>query len=304
MQVLKEYYLNKWEDFVTLFENYNSEDKKYIFRGHSNKRIYPNKFEKWDIVSSFNRIQEYDGYSFSNYLYQQFESSLFKDTYSGYQYEKITELTKASLLQKCYFFQHYGIPTCFIDFTFDPLIALYFSLSTISGRNGGSYDGEGNPTFFSNDSDRDFISIYQIDVNVLQDEFNIESINSEMFDLSNIGNYHVGLDLNPTSQGESLIDNFNLLHQKGCFLYYDNEDFKLPFEKFLEFYCLNNNIKLRRPAINVYNINYNSLYKKRPENHPNQVTVFNYLRQHNISGQFLFNDIQGLKYDFNFFHNE
>lgn len=304
MEVVKEHYLEKWEDFTELFKDYNSEKRKYIFRGHSNKSLPNNKFEKWNLISSFNRTQEYGGYSFSDYLYQQFNSDLFKDSYSEYAYEKVKELTKASLLEKCYFFQHYGISTCFIDFTLDPLIALYFALSTISGRNGGAYDGNGNPNFFSNESNKDYISIYQIDVNLLVNTLNIKIIDQEMFDLSNIGNYEVGLDLQPLSHSESLIDNFNLQHQKGCFLYYDNENYGISFEQFLDLQCSLQHIKLLQPIINIYNINYNSLYKKRQQSHPNQMTVFNFLRQRNISGQFLFNDIQGLKYDFNFFHNE
>jgi|SRR6185437_9544889 len=315
MEVIEEKYLEKWEDFTDLFNNYEADSKKYIFRGHSNKVISPNGFQKWSLISSFNRIKGKSGYSFSDYLFQQLQSDFFEITYSNYLYEKIDMLTNASVLQKCYFFQHYGIATCFIDFTFDPLVALYFSLTAIPGRSGGCYDGNGNPKFYSNDQDKDFISIYQIDVQLLQEILNIKPINPDNFGFPNIDEYiisatkfssidsYLGLDLNPL-QGEQSINNFNLKNQKGCFLYYDNEEFNGSFEKFVNLFCLEHNIKLKSSIIKIYNINYNSLFKKRRENHPTHVSVFNFLRHRKITGQFLFDDMQGLKYDFNFFHQD
>ena len=115
---------------------------------------------------------------------------------------------------------------------------------------------------------------------------------------------HIGIDLNPIASLPRIVENYNLEIQKGCFLYYDNKYSQISFERFLELYCQLNRIKIDSPIITIYNINYNSLFNKLHSKQPNHISVFQYLRQRKITGEFLFNDIQGLKYDFNFFHNK
>jgi hypothetical protein len=314
---LIEIYLDSWEDFVEKFKNHDSNKNNHlIFRGHSNHSHYPGKFNRWALISSFNRQQEYSGYSFKNYLVQQLESELFRITYGSYSYKKIKLLTKSSVLHKCYLFQHYGIPTCFIDFTFNPLIALYFALTSIPGRSGGSYDINGNPTFYSNDKDKDFVSIYQIDTRLLQEIMGVKHISSRTFGWKLLDHYtisasksfnyssSIGLDLKPSFGKNGLFKNYNLIRQEGCFLYFDNEESNLPFEKFVDIFCNDHNIKLPSSIITIYNINYNSLFKKMHSRQPNHKSVFKFLKEKQLTGQFLFDDLQGLKYDFNFFHNE
>ena len=317
MEVLKEIYFDRWEDFVEHFKDYKSNNEgKFIFRGHSNESQYLGKFTKWSLISSFNRTQPKFGYSFSDYLIQQFESELFRITYGNYAYKKIRLLTKSSVLRKCYLFQHYGIPTCFIDFTFNPLIALYFSLTNIPGRSGGSYDMDGNPGFYSNDKDKDYVSIYQIDTHLLQQILGVKQISSRTFGWKTLDHYTIsafkklhfpsliGLDLRPTFGRNGLLKNHNLFRQEGCFLYYDNEESGLSFEKFVETYCEDHDISVPSSIITIYNINYNSLFKKMHSRQPNHISVFRFLKEKKLTGQFLFDDLQGLKYDFNFFHNE
>ncbi len=272
MQVIEEIYLKSWEEFVEQFKGFNSEEKKYIFRGQSNAVDKNNRFLKWDMVSSFNRKHfRATDYSFQDYLFQHFDSDLFKMYYGNYNYEKINCLTDISLLEKCYFFQHYGIETCFIDFTFDPLIALYFSLASVPVTSGGKYDLSGNPLFYTEDTNRDFVSIYQIDIPLLTDIVGIKEIKSETFGMPNLDDYeiypttyasmsaYIGIDLNPLPSNKQ---NYNLKKQKGCFLYFDNENLKLSFEKFLELFVLGSNIKPKSSILKIYNINYNSLFKK------------------------------------------
>ncbi|MDE3183620.1 MAG: FRG domain-containing protein [Bacteroidota bacterium] len=314
MEVVKEIYLNTWEEYVELFKNFNSDKKEYIFRGQSNAVDRTKKFQKWELISSFNRNHfKLENYSFHDYLSQHFDSGLFKMYYGKYEYEKIDFLTEISLLEKCYFFQHYGIETCFIDFTFDPLIALYFSLASVQGTSGGKFDLDGNPLFYSEETDRDFVSIYQIDVSNLLSIIGIKEIKPETFSILNLDDYliyptryssmsaNVGLDLEPKS---TKANNYNLAQQKGCFLYYDNEDFQDSFEKFLKLFVLDRDIKLSSSIIKVYNINYNSLFKKMRSRNHSHIPLFRFLREKELTGQYLFNDIQGLKFDFNFFHNQ
>lgn len=314
MEFLEEIYLNTWEEYVELFKNFSSDKREYIFRGQSNAVDKNRKFQKWGLISSFNRNHfKLRNYSFHDYLFQHFDTDLFKMYYGKYKYEKIGSLTEISLLEKCYFFQHYGVETCFIDFTFDPLIALYFSLASVPGASGGQFDLDGNPLFYSEETNRDFVSIYQVDVSQLLSIIGIKEIKSETFSLPNLDDYliyptryasmsaNIGLDLEPQSRKT---DNYNLVKQKGCFLYYDNEDFQDSFEKFLDLFILEHGIKLKSSIIKIYNINYNSLFKKMRSRNPSHIPLFRFLRERELTGQYLFNDIQGLKYDFNFFHNQ
>jgi hypothetical protein len=317
LHVVKEIYLESWEEFIRYFDDYDSKVRgSFIFRGHTNQSFYSGKFNRWSLVSSFNRSQPKNGYSFRDYLFQQIESELFRITYGNYAYKKIGLLRKSSALHKCYLFQHYGIPTCFIDFTFNPLIALYFSLANIPGRSGGTYDKEGNPSFYSNAKDRDFVSIYQVDANLLQNVMNVQHITSRTFGWRHLERYlisafkksnftsYIGLDLKPSFGKNGLRKNYNLVNQEGCFLYYDNEESQISLEDFVQSYCNDHKVVIPSPIITIYNINYNSLFKKMHSRQPNHKSVFRYLKEKKLTGEYLFDDLQGLKYDFNFFHNE
>lgn len=318
MEVLKEIYFDKWEDFADIFSCYNSEKKEFIFRGHSNYVNQQNEFIKWPLISSFNRQhRRLEAYSFLDYISQHLEENLFKMYYGGYKSDKVQSLMEVSILEKCYFFQHYGISTCFMDFTFDPLIALYFSLSALPGRSGGQYDDNGNPPFYSNENSRDYVSIYKIDLKLLRSILNIKDIEIANFGIADLqkfeiypsgyNNIHafVGIDLDPVAKIGSILGNFNLKKQKGCFLFYDNEYFQQNcFEDFLTEFCKEKAVEFGGNIITVYNINYNSLFKKMHSRNADHIPVFRFLKNKQLTGQYLFDDIQGLKYDFNFFHQQ
>lgn len=310
-------YLKDWQDFISIFESFDTTSKKYIFRGHSNTILEGNRFQEWGLESSFNRNnRKKTTYSFENLLTQHFQPELFRIHYSKYKFPQVSELVNASTLEKCYFFQHYGIPTCFIDFTFNPLVALYFSISSIEGRSGGAYSIDGDPIFYSDDYDRDFVTIYQIDPLTFSKVFKCKTINPSEFNEYNLDIYRIpnhrftpyspllAFDLSPASNSSESVSNFNLKMQEGCFLFYDNEEIGMSLDEYIEHYCQIENIQLEAPLITKYHIKYNSLYKNRSMENRNQDTVFSFLRKKEKIGEFLFNDLQGLKYDFNFFHQQ
>jgi hypothetical protein len=113
---------------------------------------------------------------------------------------------------------------------------------------------------------------------------------------------YIALDLQPKVSIESQHENYNLSNQKSCFLLFDNcNSNDIGFEEFVQSYILQNNIKLKEPIIEISKIPYNSIYSKSKRNHPESISLFRYLTERNISGRYLFNDLQGLKYDFNSF---
>ena len=55
--------------------------------------------------------------------------------------------------------------------------------------------------------------------------------------------------------------------------------------------------------IKEYRLPYNKVFHYGTIEGRKEVKLFSYLDKNDISGRTLFNDIQGLKYDLNFFHN-
>lgn len=148
-----------WQQYAE--EHATIDNSTFIFRGQSNA-----EHEKWNLTSSFNRYYKRRQLNFPTFISQQLEENLFRSTYSEYEYVKNNNLGESNVITRLYHLQHYGIPTCFIDFTYNPFIALYFALTGIKGRSGGTYDIEGFPTFYNSDCQ---ITIFKIDYNLLKE---------------------------------------------------------------------------------------------------------------------------------------
>ena len=270
MTYVKTIELNTWRDYVELHKDVDLSPD--IFRGQSNMINSSGKFTKWGLESSFNRYYTKQfSFQFKKMLNQQFEKELFKNKYGGYSYRDIDHLASLNALQKWYHLQHYGIPTCLIDFTFEPLVALYFAMTSIQGTSSLKYDENGNCIHFSNDADRDYVSIYKLNYNILNVYFSTKEINNENFDgwlssykiqYTNItaDNIKIGLILKPEEDLKG-IANYNLSAQKGCFLLFDNEEgfdrakgamCKVDFEDFLKKHEQHFELKLPEPVLTVW----------------------------------------------------
>lgn len=305
-----------WEDFVEIFKS-KEVNEDFIFRGHSNStkridakminnKIISKETVEWKLLSTFNRYySEIDNYHFGTFLRQHLNPTFFNSHYKSYEISKLIPLCNWDLLNKLYFLQHYGSPTCLIDFTKQPLIALYFAITAMKGSSGYSLDYENN---ISNYPDGCFLTIYQIDCKSLKRDLNIKSIDKDsdilkdydQFKIESIDhrNFHVGLIENPDCNEI----NFNLTKQKGCFILYDNDKSNdIGLETLIDEIVNIKNISLSKPIITIYRISYNSIFKNRRKN---KESLFSYLKKENIYGATLFNDIQGLKYDLNFFHQD
>lgn len=91
-----------------------------IYRGHASK--------DWELKPSIGRI---DGYS----LYKEKEMFLqFKRNYYSYTTER-----PESDMDLLFLAQHYGLPTRLLDFTYNPMIALYFACESEPEKDGRVY---------------------------------------------------------------------------------------------------------------------------------------------------------------------
>jgi len=318
--------IETWQEYIDLHENMDL--SPYIFRGQSNAINDVGEFIKWDLGSSFNRVYTKSfSLQFAKLINQHLQEDLFKSYYGKYSYTGITDLSSLNALQKCYYLQHYGLPTCLIDFTFNPLIAMYFAMSGIQGTSGGSYDSDGKCINFSTEADRDYISIYRLNCNVLKEYFFVKDITNQNFDsylssyetpyyFNDVVNVKLGLILTPEKDLEGCSENHNLKMQKGCFLLFDNENGqdigkkgRVDFIRFLKSHEQYKALQLPEPVVTIYNIKYNAFMwgKNRivEDNklNPKYISAFEFLRRKEVTGKTLFNDIQGLKYDFNFMYS-
>jgi hypothetical protein len=301
-----------WEEFIEVTNSDNFLNSDFIFRGQSNS-YDGHTFHNWPIISSFNRYYSRDNFRFEDFIGQQLEEGLFKMTYGNYEFVKRTNLDKSNLISRLYFLQHYSIPTCLLDFTFNPAIALYFAMTSLKGHKARTCNIEGFPTIYPSECK---ISIYQINHRLLREIIGIKEIThtgNDLFgeyekyriDLTSNRYAYLGVDLTPHLKMNQDVDNYNIRVQNGCFILFDNiSDNNCDLVSFLKSYSKNNNLTFPEPLIKIYNINYNNLYRPMRSRQRDYKPVFRYLQDKGITGKNLFNDYQGLKYDLNFFHDK
>lgn len=293
-----------WPELVKKLRNNSNESK--IYRGHSNNYTYKSRIvilDNWKLISSFNRYYSSSGYLFRTYLKQQFADGFFKSVYGGYSFIEIDFLKECGLNERVYYFQHYGVPTCLIDFTKDPLIALYFAISSVKASNGGAFDQDDNPYYHPNEP---FISIFEINYERISDLLKVMFIEKDslitIYDDFDMYNCHLAFDINPLNNCQTQSVNENLTRQKGCFILYDNNNTELTLGNYLKSSLRKLGIKFEI-LMREYRLPYNKVFHKGSLDEFKDIKLFTFLNKHDATGRTLFNDIQGLKYDLNFFHN-
>ncbi len=309
MNIISTLNLDNWQLIVKELQSLESK-KRFIFRGQTNE--WNDKKQDtlfWPIISTFNRYYCDDGlYDFKTFLNQQYSDGLFQDFYGNYNSKHIKQLIDSTQLERIYFFQHYGIPTCLLDFTYDSLIALYFAISGVKASSGGTHNPfTGKSTNYPKNL---LISIYAIDYKILKNIINLKDLkNSDLF--LNYDNYffennYLALDLTPMNNIGSNRENYNLKNQKGCFILFDNKNSKEGLIEYLDRIVqqriIEDKIDIQEPLVYQLNLDYNSVLK--PHSYTERLeSLFQFLTKNERTGKYLFNDLQGLKYDFNFFHN-
>lgn len=324
--LIQEKNLSSWQEFVDYCSGIP--EGKFLFRGQSNysDKLDRNPYAKnesirrWELQSSFDRTYPKSSHNFSNFLSNVVREFSFKKYFFDYDLifdnPKISkDLANTSSFEILQFFQHYGILTCLIDFTLDPLIALYFAVSTIKYESGGQ----------SNEFPNCYFSIFQLNHTLLHEIVGTKYLNNSIEENSfrafyNYYNFKRYIDQFPEYKDElpnycfwSWIDipdtfqfkwNKNLELQKGCFLLFESEPYwngeKGSFEWMLEHFESVTGKKSKEPILTIFNIPYNSVFTDDLREGLYNGSLYEFLEKEKKLGKYLFNDLQGLKYDIQF----
>jgi hypothetical protein len=273
-------------------------DQKFIFRGQSNG--FSNLNENWGLTSSFKRYYNNQEVSFNTFILNNLDRGKFNLYFSKYKYPNSSLISQSPFIEKLYYLQHYGIPTCLLDFSKDPIIALYFALSTLKIPSVRQFNDNGYKSL----GDQRYVTVYQLDTSQLKEHFQVKEIVDRDFcwdydqfvlPFSTQSYIKMAIDLNPLDKLKSL-DNYNLENQNGCFVLYDNTESvnDIPLEETLTHINQDHlKMKFNDPVIIKHNFYLDQLIKPRDSE-----SLFSYVRdEKGVTGQSLFNDIQGIKYD-------
>ncbi|MBW6459396.1 MAG: FRG domain-containing protein [Bacteroidales bacterium] len=302
-----------WIDFAKEFRDYKF-DQKRLFRGHSNGGT-PDNFEFWDIRSSLNR--NHPSIESEDFLLQLRNGIRNINKYS--YFEKFHSASNIKDLDVFSFLQHYGIPTPLIDFSFDPLTAFYFSISGI-------------PFEYATGSDNRFLSIFELNCDVLINDFHLIYFDNEL-NPSLFAHRDMVTAMNPMTEFKdysfasglktgiipqdklSKELNPNFTKQDGAFIFLDipnragkkheehyrNKNLRTiaSFEDILLAITDRKGISIK--PLTLHLIPYESIYLGNDDEifSMPDVVLF-YLALHNKTGYDLFADIQGFRYDFLF----
>lgn len=306
--ISKDYVWQNWWSFVNHIQSIDTFD--YIFRGQSNYYKVPvgQTFRPWTVVSAFNR-------SCTNFNFLESKASDIAALSIGLKAYRANcinfDPNAINFIDFVQFLQHYISSTPLIDFTKDPLTALYFAVANIpselklSIKSVEDYQNENR-----------YISIFQIDTSKLS-RLKIVDINEDDIFLNKFKDKAllVGLEQaenifqsNPFKKFLKEYKNnkhniFTIMHpngeinpnlglQEGLFVYLDSP--KHDLESTLKRLAKDHQVKV--PALFIH---HKILYKSCLRLSFNEcINVYAYLMRKNKIGVNLFeNDKEGLKLD-------
>lgn len=241
-------------------------------------------FKQYKTISSYNRIKESNNWSNDIKRYSEIlkQKELYKENIQLYNHNlKMEEIDILTLLANL---QHLGVSTPLIDFTRNPLTALYFSFCEINrlGLKSGD-DGKGGYRF---------ITIIEVKTDILKNYYDVEhleNVRHQDFQYG-FGEHQPFLYLNPSAEA-----NINLKKQEGCFIFLNsNSDLEFNVNRiYLEKHLFSNK-EVFKP-ITWHIIPYASLgyyFSEEPK-----FDLFSFLLYHKKLGYYLFCDISALHYD-------
>lgn len=116
------------DDYNAIIEDISKKQETTWFRGQSNARhrLLPSLFREYRVVG--------DEHKFRNGTFRKKSDAIMKDDLFILEkfklyYDRIAQTQDFTMIDYLYIMQHYEMPTRLLDFSTDPLTALYFSVS-------------------------------------------------------------------------------------------------------------------------------------------------------------------------------
>ncbi|GGI90620.1 FRG domain-containing protein [Legionella impletisoli] len=106
--------ISLWQDFLELVSNQLVNQKNLIFRGHQDPR--------WTLIPTLKRTHKFLNEEQTNKIIETFKSAL-----QNIEHNDLKQLNDFTENQLWALGRHYGLPTPLLDWTYNPLIALYFA---------------------------------------------------------------------------------------------------------------------------------------------------------------------------------
>lgn len=106
--------ISLWQDFLELVSNQLANQKNLIFRGHQDPR--------WALIPTLKRTHKFLNEEQTNKIIETFKSAL-----QNIEHNDLKQLNDFTENQLWALGRHYGLPTPLLDWTYNPLIALYFA---------------------------------------------------------------------------------------------------------------------------------------------------------------------------------
>lgn len=202
----------------------------FIFRGCSQAKYKLYNSAQRQYINSELYIQVKEDQRSSHY--DHFVNSLIEDCKNWNQGTVRKLLNAAGIheenaLAYLSYMQHFGVPTPFLDFTFNPYMAMFFAIDGV--------------TYTASDNEIDnYFSIYYTYQNAVLFEswkhvFNTQGQNLKngkiTYEEVNKNSMHILL---PTDEPYKILNNTNIINQQGLF-FYNNHPFKPLEENFYDF---------------------------------------------------------------------
>jgi len=313
-------FYNNWIEYGSKFNNYEIDENR-IYRGQSNYMDINGKcLNFWEITSNLNRVKP--GFPLSGFFQNLAKSKEYLENYSCFNI--VDNNKQPNIVEISSYLQHYGLATPFVDFTYDPITALFFALSSFPYLNKGYQRSKVH-----------YFSVFEINTGILREVFGIKDFDNNLkpeydfyishpnYNKEELNDYL--LSTSDVSQQDgpyiaiynnkeevSSIINENIKKQNGTFLlihipndvFFDNklENNSMSFEKLLTWYLETKNIKLKNKPIKLHLIPFESIETNHDRGNGcwEQNLLYAYFKEKGKTGKDLFNDIVGFNYDFMF----
>lgn len=114
--------INLWQDFIDLSPNFLKHQQEFIFRGHSDP--------KWTLTPTIKRMHAFLNEKQLNEIIENFRTALLE-----VQHPDLKDDDRRCDNWLWAFGRHHGLPTPLLDWTYDPLVALYFAYENRTNLN-------------------------------------------------------------------------------------------------------------------------------------------------------------------------